>query len=119
MTTLTVTISRNDADTTTQFAYATSPLKGKVSVLPNMAVMNLCWRKSKRTGSVELVVAHDDAMGLFTVYNVAGDHLLVDATDNDTVELDPRDDDDADSLIEQFPQLESLVRQLLSDYNAS
>ena len=114
-----IRITTNQADIMQSFAKAVEPLAGHVSVLPNLAVMNACWHNSKRRGgdgTALLSVAADD-MCIWTCYRIGQyDLILIDAGTGESFEIDPRDEDDAADLIEQFGQeIAEVVREHIAD----
>lgn len=110
----TALVSHGDTDFTAIFARKMEAVFGRrVSVLPNVAVLNSARRQTRRGGEVEVSVAAD-INGLFTVYRAGRDYLLIDAATNATTDLMDivMDGDTLELWIADRPELAMLLRGL-------
>ena len=113
-------VSYGDTEITPIFARKVDAIfGGHVTILPNVAVLNSARRQSRRGKDVELSVAADRD-GIYTVYQVGANTLLIDAYDNSTIDLDDviMDDEERAGFVATYPELSGLIAAMYVEWSS-
>jgi hypothetical protein len=108
-------IRHSDTDITPIFARMMDGVfGGKVSILPNVAVLNECRRQTRRGNEIELSVVADSELGSYTIYQAGRSTLLIVADDNRTIDLADaaQGEDESADLLAVWPALAPVLESL-------